>query len=52
MSDEVEGLAVLAKGECYQTTSHLKKAVGQWYASDGRSFVASKNSGGKQKTYY
>ncbi|CAM9801352.1 unnamed protein product, partial [Ectocarpus fasciculatus] len=39
-------------GACYQSTADLKQAVGQWYASDGRSFVASKNSGGKQKTYF
>ncbi|CAB1105675.1 unnamed protein product [Ectocarpus sp. CCAP 1310/34] len=29
----------------------MKTAVGQMFAADGRSFVAGKNSGGRQKTY-
>ena len=37
---------------CYPETKALRTAVGEFFAYDSRSFTASKNSGGKQKTYF
>ena len=44
----------LAEKQCYPDTKALRTAaaVGEFFAHDSRSFTASKNSGGKQKTCF
>ena len=50
MSDSTTNLA---EKQCYPDTKKaLRTAVGEFFAHDSRSFTASKNSEGKQKTYF
>ena len=42
----------LAEKQCYPDTEALRTTVGEFFAHDSRSFTASKNSEGKQKTYF
>ena len=42
----------LFKKQCFPTTKSLREAVGVFFARHQRSFVASKNNGGKQKVYF
>ena len=42
----------LTEKQCYPDTKALRTAVGEFFAHDSRSFTASKNSRGKQKTYF
>lgn len=44
--------APLTVQECFSSTKLLRAGVGKFFANDGRSFAASKNSGSKQKAYF
>ena len=58
----IDSISLLAKKQCFPTTKSLRKAVGVFFARHQRLFVvkkqrrrlfvASKNSGGKQKVYF